>query len=330
MDLILFTRKINRPRTEGRSAASVAAFLSPFEVGSDVGGSIRYPAHCCGVFGLRPTHGLVPFGDIGPTMQKKSFSNVAVAGPLARTIEDLKLVLAVLSGTTDSSTNAEKLKIAYTLEWSGISLDEKSNRMLKSFIESAKAMGHELAPINPPIDFDHCTEIWGTIIGYEYKQMIPAPFKYRPFIDIFNYFFNVRRFREGSFGVSFQKGLFANKSQYEEALKIAEALRANYAQIFKDFDIWLTPVSAGQAIKHQKTGTSQVLNSKQVPYSAYLGNFVGSTGLLHHPILVAPIESSDSELPIGIQFHGKAGEDWKLLSDCSKMNGLFLKPRPQD
>ncbi|MGE0527921.1 MAG: amidase family protein [Bdellovibrionales bacterium] len=85
--------------SSGGSAASVAAFFSPFEVGSDVADSIRYPAHCCGIFGLRPTHNFVPFDDIGPILHKRSFANLAVAGPMARSIDDLALVLKVLTNS---------------------------------------------------------------------------------------------------------------------------------------------------------------------------------------------------------------------------------------
>jgi len=76
--------------SSGGSAASVAAGFSTFEIGSDLAGSIRYPAHACGVFGLRPSHGFVPFDDIGPQFAKKTFESSAVAGPLANTIEDLE------------------------------------------------------------------------------------------------------------------------------------------------------------------------------------------------------------------------------------------------
>ena len=308
--------------SSGGSAASVAAFFSPFEVGSDVGGSIRYPAHCCGVFGLRPSHGFVPFHDIGPALSKEPFANIAVAGPMARSIDDLKLVFSVLTKTEDDAESKARLRIAYTLEWAGISVDERSKPAIESFIEKAKALGHELVPVTPPLDFDRCNEVWGIILGYEFS---PVKFKSLTRIAeyLFNYFINVDRCEEGQELI--RKGLYASRPFYLEALQCAEMLRIGYLSKLRDFDLWLTPLP--EAIKHQKTGTPQELNSRQVSYSSYLGNFLLPTALLHHPILAAPIGLHELGLPIGIQLHGKQRRDWQLLADCSQLNDLFVKPR---
>ena len=142
-----------------------------------------------------------------------------------------------------------------------------------------------------------------------------------------NYLFNTRQFRTGSFKESFQKGFFAKKRTYKDALDSAYSFRAKYDEFFREFDLWLTPVSTAEAINHQKTGSPQLHNSKEIPYAAYIGNFLMPTALLHHPILTAPMASSESGLPIGIQLHGKRGEDWQLLSDSSKLSALFCKPR---
>jgi amidase len=314
--------------SSGGSAASVAAFFTPFEVGSDVAGSIRYPAHCCGVFGLRPTHNFVRFDDIGPNLHKKSFSNLAVAGPITRSIKDMELVLQVVTNTTPVSQTPKKLKIAYTLSWSGIRADERSEASILKFIEKVRSAGHDVILVDPEIDFDECLNALGIILGYEYKMMIPPPFKYRPLIDIFNYFFNSRRFQSGPFKDAFQEGLLAEKTKYESALKNGEALREVYHQTFQDYDLWLTPVSASAAITHQKTGMLQSLRGAAVDYATYLGGFLTSTALLHHPILSAPIETDDSGHPIGVQLHGKSGKDWQLLSDCSRLNDFFYRISP--
>jgi amidase len=316
--------------SSGGSAASLAAFLSPFEVGSDVAGSIRYPAHCCGVFGLRPTHDFVPFDDIGPALHKRSFVNLAVAGPITRSIDDMKLVLSVLTATTDNSKTKTRLKIAFTLKWSGVSADKRTSAMIEDVISQAKSAGHEVVPLTPKLDFDRCTEVWGIILGYEYKQMIPLLFRFQPFVGIFNYFFNTRRFHEGAFKESFERGLFARASLYRKCLEEAKSLRAEYEQMMREFDLWLTPVSAAKAIMNQKTGTPQQLESQRVSYSSYLGSFLMPTALLHHPILVAPLKPKDSELPIGIQLHGKHGQDWQLLADSLLMNELFMKPQTSE
>lgn len=313
--------------SSGGSAASVAGYLSPFEVGSDVAGSIRYPAHCCGVYGLRPSHQAIPFEDVGPMLHKSSFSNLAVAGPIARSIADLRLVFNVLAKQKDDSVpGAGRLRIAYTLDWCGIFPEEASYRRLSELIDRARTLGHELEPVVPRINMAECERVWGVILGFEYKQMIPLFLRFRPFLDVFNYFFNIRRFREGTFKDAFQGGVFASRREYEHALARAAEIRKDFYAEFESFDLWLTPVSSGPAIDHQPTGRPQILNSRKIDYAAYIGNFLTGTALLHHPILVAPIGGSEGEHPIGVQLHGKTQADMKLLSDCEKLGPLFAEP----
>ena len=315
---------IDRERTVGGSsggaAASVAAFFSPFEAGSDAAGSVRYPAHCCGVFGLRPSHEFIPFAEAGPSLHPHLFSNLAVAAPIARSIDDLKLVLSVLSATPDTAVVKEKLRIAYTMEWSGIRPDPDTSRRIRELLDGIKNFGHDLTSIEPRLDFDRCTRIWGTILGYEYKQMIPLPFRYRPILDGLNM---ILQFREGPLKASFELGLFGSRRTYLRALEDAESVRLEFQNELQEFDLWLTPVAATAAIPHTKPGTPQVLDGHLLPYDAYLGNFLMPTSLFHHPVLAAPIRSSQGAFPIGAQLHGKRNQDWQLLADCQALGPLL-------
>lgn len=93
---------IDRSRTpggsSGGSAAALAAGLVPLELGSDIGGSLRVPAHFCGVMGHKPTFGLVPMRGHELSHFIVAPDPLAVAGPMARTAEDLQLALGVLAG----------------------------------------------------------------------------------------------------------------------------------------------------------------------------------------------------------------------------------------
>ena len=97
----------NLERTAGGSsggeAAAVAAGLSPLGIGSDLGGSIRLPAHYCGVVGLKPTHGRVPLTGHWPEVILR-FMHV---GPLARTVRDAALALAVVAGPDGRDWHAQ-------------------------------------------------------------------------------------------------------------------------------------------------------------------------------------------------------------------------------
>lgn len=101
--------------SSGGSAAALAAGFVPLELGSDLSGSLRVPAHCCGVFAHRPTFGLVPLRGFAPpgtpVLSLTADVDFAVAGPMARTAGDLELALDVLAGPDDAQSTGYRLAL---------------------------------------------------------------------------------------------------------------------------------------------------------------------------------------------------------------------------
>src|SRR5918997_5517534 len=98
--------------SSGGAASALAARLTPLELGSDIGGSIRNPAHYCGVTGLKPTFGIVPIrGHIPGPPGSLGEGDIGVAGPMARTVEDLELALGVLAGPDAARGVAWRLEL---------------------------------------------------------------------------------------------------------------------------------------------------------------------------------------------------------------------------
>ena len=300
--------------SSGGSAASLAMRMSPFEIGSDIAGSIRYPAHCCGVYGLRPSHGRVRSDDMGPFLRSSSFKNFISVGPLARSIEDLELVLNVIADFEKFNGSKKEFKIGYTLEWSGIGVEPESAKLIKKELNNLKEKGHEVQEVEINIDMKRAYWIWGVILGFEYRLILPLLLRFGFGLSFFNWWFNKVRFHSDPVTKVFEIGLYASKLDYEKALAEASELRREFDQFMKKYDVWLTPVSSGPAIKHQKPGKSLELSGRNISYSDYLGNFLCPTTLFHHPSLTVPIGRTHAGLPIGVQYHGHRSKDEELLS----------------
>jgi len=146
--------------SSGGSAASVAAGMSNFSLGSDTGGSIRQPASYCGVVGLKPTYGRV--SRYGLVAFASSFDCI---GPLTNSVEDAAVMLEFLSGKdpmdqsssdrpVDNYRNAvesdEKLKIGVPDEYFGEGLDDEIKTKIEDLLKQLESDGHTLVPINLP------------------------------------------------------------------------------------------------------------------------------------------------------------------------------------
>src|SRR5581483_3052204 len=96
--------------SSGGSAAAVACGFTGFDIGTDIGGSLRMPAHTCGVFGLRPSYGLVPpDGYLAGSRPLHSALDLNVVGPITRSARDLGLVLDALAGPSARDAPAWRL-----------------------------------------------------------------------------------------------------------------------------------------------------------------------------------------------------------------------------
>jgi amidase len=301
--------------SSGGSAAALAAGFSPLELGADVGGSIRLPAHFCGVTGLRPTEGVLPLDGITPPDRPRTVRHIVVAGPMARTVEDLQLAWRVLHDRPDSPPAPpapSDLRVAVTPELGGVPADTDTQRVLRDTTDTLSDAGCTVEHSDPPIDIREALTTWGHIQGFELSAGMPGPLRYPPFKQVLWHGFV--RSQYGFLAGPLARGAQLSPRGYFKALDRKEQLAKSVDRFLSDWDLWLTPVASIPAFEHCAAGTDLSIEDVPVPYALPFAAYNCATALPGHPILSLPAGRSDEGLPIGLQVHARRGRDAALLA----------------
>lgn len=313
----------------GGGAASVAAGLSYLSLGSDIGGSIRVPSIFCGLYGHKPTLNLLPYRGHIP---RKQTPILTVAGPIARSPEDLKLALEVMGGPEPEEA------IAYN--WS---LPPARRRSLSEY-----RLGYVLDHPFCPLSVEVRDAVQGAIEKLEGKvsSLVEG---WPPGVDPVRQY-TAYRFFHGSFYASFLKdeefdGLreraknqdgnreafmalawTAPQKVYQKALAERVKARAAWQRYFEAYDAFILPASFTTAFPHdhslpqyqRKISTPEGPRNYEDLY--FWITFATYNGL---PATVAPIGTSSSNLPIGIQIIGPYLEDATPIDVAARTRELF-------
>jgi amidase len=301
--------------SSGGSAAALAAGLTGLESGSDIGGSIRNPAHFCGVYGHKPTWGIVPprghalNGVLGP-------SDVSVVGPLARSAEDLALALDCVAGPDVMQAAAWKLdlpaprrsvlkdfRIALWLDDPNCAVDRSITDRLQSIADRLATSGAKIdAKARPKFDARRSHEIF-------LKLMLGVVTARAP-VEVFE----KAKVALGKLGPDDRSmGAFETRAcvmHHREWIAENEArtkLRWAWHEFFKEYDVVLTPMAATPAFPHDQSEPQRArtlpVNGKPEPYHDQLF-WAGLAGAVLLPATVAPAGVTASGLPVGLQIIG--------------------------
>lgn len=300
--------------SSGGAAAALAAGLSPLELGSDVAGSIRVPSHFCGVAGLRPTETPGPLRGIRPPNRPATVRHIVVAGPLARTVEDLQLAWAALSGGTDPLPvpDPESLRIAVIPELGGVPVDTDTKRVLHDATKRWADAGCTVERQRAPIDVDEGIDTWARIQGYELTAGLPAPLRVPPLREMV--WQGYVRSKFGFLARRMARGARMGAREYFAALDRKEALAQSVDAFLSDWDLWVTPVAAIPAFTHRPTGADLDIEGIPVPYALPIAAYNCATAVTGHPILTLPAGQASDGRPIGLQVHACRGADAALLA----------------
>jgi amidase len=300
--------------SSGGSAAALAAGLTGLEAGSDIGSSIRNPAHYCGVFGHKPTWGIVP--PRGHGLGRVAMTDIAVVGPLARGADDLRLALDVMAGADEIDGAGWRLRLPpprrKTLREYRVAmmLDDPSSAVDATVQDRLQALADFLARrrakvsdrARPDIDTVQAHRVYvqllraatvGRLSATEFEKNLATVQTLAP--DDQSYFAQMTR---------------ANTMYHRDWLPANEArhrMRWKWAEFFKEWDLLLCPVTASAAFPHDHEGeryqrTIEV-NGQRVPTTDQLF-WAGLTGLVYLPATVAPVGLTPGGLPVGVQIAG--------------------------
>jgi amidase len=320
--------------SSGGSAAAVAAGLSAFDLGSDVGGSIRGPAHLCGVCGFKPSAGSLPLaGNLAsarPLRPGPLFDVMVqfpVYGPIARSAEDLRLVFSVLQERplTDLVPQLASLRLAWTDDI-GMPMSASVRAVIASAAVRLGALGAHLERHQSPgFDWEEAWQATGICIGAFEARRNPLP---RRLLFRFAGPLLARGMGGGVLVDSFFAGARSGERALERAFAQREKLVAQVEAFLDRFDAWIGPVLPVVAYPHCRLGGRLLIEGRRVPETFLDLAYSGPFNLTGHPSVVIPAGHCEAGLPVGLQIVGRRGEDAGLLALAQTLDGALGAGRP--
>ncbi len=303
--------------SSGGAAAALAAGLTPLEVGSDLAGSIRIPAHFCGLFGLKTTEHRVSMAGHIPDLpgRPRTHRIMWAIGPLARDVADLALAYRVLAGPDpadpdvpplplgDGAPNAPplplpSLRLAWAPTFPGVPAAAAIRDSVAALAGALAAAGAHVAERLPAIDFADQAAVRNGLSRA--IQAAAAP----------------------------ETEAVPSLAEYDALLARRDAFIAAWEAFFGDWDALLCPVAMLSAFPHWPTDTPLPVDGAPEPYWRIIGH-CGPFNLTGHPVVVVPAGRDPTGLPVGMQIVGPRWGEARLLriaAAIAEVVGPFRRP----
>ena len=309
--------------SSGGEAAAISSGMSPIGLGNDIGGSLRNPAHCCGIASLKPTVGVIAMATVVPPEDMLVSSQMMVVeGPMARTVADVRAGLAVLAGSdirdprslpvnlTDS-TPGERLRVAVLADPPGGATDPGIAAAIRSVGDRLADAGHEVVEVVPPL-YEETIDLWGRLLiadlraqkdllsmvmGADGKQMLA-------------------NFDDNLPSTDFPVMLTLHAERFA-------AMRA-WSGFYADHPILITPTWAQPAFEHDAD-----LDPASVERITDTIRPVVPANLLGTPAAITPAGLVDG-LPVGVQVMGDRFTDLRCLTVAAEIESLVGTITPID
>ena len=320
--------------SSGGSAAALAAGMTPLELGSDIGGSIRVPAHFCGLYGHKPSYNII--SEVGhmppPPGSILTGNGLSVAGPLARSPEDLEIALDVLVSAQEQDSQAWKvklpkartkktkeLKIAVWPDEPYAEADDEITNLIKDTAEDLKHAGAKVETVDLPISFEEIDKIYSLLLNP--LMLAGSPKATFETLAKLNESLDPNDVSELA---KVARGSVLKHADWVLVNAMRQNMRQKWREFFNKFDVILCPTCITSAFKHNHNPVHErklTINGKDDEYlraTLWAGPAV-SAGL---PSTNVPIGMSSNNLPVSMQITGPYLEDKTCLEVAKVVRNL--------
>jgi amidase len=337
--------------SSGGSAAAVAARIVPLAHASDGGGSIRIPASCCGIFGLKPTRGRTPIGpDFGEAWRGLTCDHV-----LTRSVRDSAAMLDATAGPDigapyyavsparpfleEVDTDPGKLRIAFTSEpFLSATVHKDCVKGLEATAGLCRNLGHELVEATPQIDGKAFAKAFLTIVCVETRATIEEG------EVLLHRKASLKDFEPSTWALGLL-GKRCRATEFSRCLNLTQLAARQIGEFFTEYDVLLTPTLAMPPVPtgelqpdRLRTVAMKLLGSINAgglvdilsgidALSQHVFGFMPYTTLFNvtgQPAMSVPLYWNDEGLPIGMQFVGRYGDEATLF----RLAGQLERARP--
>lgn len=299
--------------SSGGSAAALASGMTPIELGGDFGGSIRNPSHFCGVYGMKPTentvpgHGMVPV----PENARGHIFHMPSAGPMARTVDDMRLVWEITRGphpsdrTTprigwrdDSDRQLSSYRVAWVDAWPGFEPSNGTRSRVREFAGEISANGCQVEEVSPPEGLhSRSLSLYMRLFPMVLTQDMPWPIKQMMRIRM------RRTMMKGwdTFVDEYHRGFRHSFINYSEAMGLRAELISDWEEFLEPYDLLICPSGFGPAYQRRDIGTPFSEDDRSLSYIEYVWPYLACFNATGHPSMNLPLGLDEGGLPVGVQ-----------------------------
>jgi len=321
--------------SSGGSAAAVSMGFSSLEVGSDIGGSVRVPAHFCGVYGLKPSYGLIPLlGHLPPPPGILSHQDtLSVAGPIARSPKDIQIALSVLAGTSPLEQKGwkldlpparhQKIKDFRVAIWPNdpfCNVENAISDAIEGFANQIGKLGATVQETNPGVSLQMNDDIYWNMS----MPIIASGFP-KSTLEKMKEFLRNSDPNDTNLRVRHARAALLKHKSWLSFNERRLHIKAMWEEFFASFDVLICPVVFTTAFDHNhepdmynRTITVDGVDRKYFELTVW----PSVATLPQLPSLAIPIGQNAEGLPIGVQVIGPYLEDYTPIAFAQAIEGL--------